>query len=118
MKKLVRLGSRLSPWLSLAVPLFLFAILQALSYLAPSLFCVAMNPGGKEFICGARYSHIGIRLIQLIGIVVWVLLVVTGRAEVFQGRATRSAVIAWSLSTLLLVSLTMLWLTLPVNECP
>ena len=118
MKKLFRSGRALSPWLSLAVPLFLFGSLFALSSVSPSLFCVAVNPGGKEFTCGPRYSHIGIRLLQLSGLSVWMLLLIIGGAELFRGRATRPAVIAWSISALLLVSLALLWLALPVEDAP
>ena len=118
MKKLFRSGRALSPWLSLAMPLFLWGSMQALSSLSPSLFCMDINPGGREFICGPRYSHIGIRLLQLSGLSVWVLLLITGGAELFRGRTTRPAVIAWSISALLLVSLAMLWLALPVEDAP
>jgi hypothetical protein len=118
MKKLFRSGRALSPWLSLAVPLFVFGSLFALSYMSPSLFCVPVNPGGKEFICGSRYSHFGIRLLRLAGLSVWVLLLIVGGAELFRGRATRPAVIAWSVSALLLVSSALLWLSLPVDDAP
>jgi hypothetical protein len=40
----------MSPWLSLAVPLIWWGRLLALRSLSPSLFCVEVNPGGKEFI--------------------------------------------------------------------
>ena len=118
MDKVFRSGRALSPWLSLAVPLFLFGSLLALKALAPSLFCAAVNPGGKEFICGPRYSHSGIRLLQLSGLSVWMLLLVVGGAELFRGRATRSTVIAWSISALLLVGLALLRLSLPVADAP
>ncbi len=108
----------MSPWLSLAVPLCLFVILSLLRSLAPGLFCVAINSGGKEFVCGSDYSHIGIRLLQLFGLSLWVLLLLTGSAEVFQRRATRPAVIAWSVSALLMVGLIIIWLTLPVDDPP
>ena len=118
MKMLFRSDRALSPWLSLAVPLILWGILLALRSLTPSLFCMDVNPGGKEFICGPNYSHNGIRLLQLSGLSVWVLLLITGGAELFRGRATRPAVIAWSISALLLVSLAMLWLSIPVDDSP
>lgn len=108
---------RLSPWLSLAVPLLLLGSLMTLRSLLPSLFCVEINPGGKEFICGPAYSHIGISRLQLLGHFVWVLSLIAGGAEVFRRCATWPAVIAWSVSVLLLASLTMLWLTLPVEDC-
>ncbi len=47
----------LSPWLSLAVPLLLLVNLQALGYSAPGLFCMAVDSGGKELICGPDYTH-------------------------------------------------------------
>ena len=108
----------MSPWLALAAPLILFGLLAALNSLYPDLFCVAMNPGGKEFICGSRYTHIGIRLLQKTGLGVWVLLLIAGGAELFRRRATWPAALAWSVSALMLCSLVMLWLSLPANECP
>ena len=63
MKKLFRSGRTLSPWLALAVPLVWLGILMTLGSVAPHLFCAEMNPGGKEFICGARYTHAGVRLL-------------------------------------------------------
>ena len=118
MKKLFRSASAFSPWLSLAVPFFLFAILSILRSLFPSLFCMPVNPGAKEFICGSDYSHAGIRLLRAFGFSAWVLLLVTGGAELFRGSATRLAVIAWSVSVLLLVSLVMLVASLPVECAP
>jgi hypothetical protein len=100
------------------VPLFFFGVLQTLGYMLPSLFCMDVNPGGKETICGPGYTHIGIRLLQLLGLSVWVLSLVTGSAEVFQRRASLPAVIAWSISVLLLGGLAMLWLTHRVGCSP
>ena len=86
--------------------------------MAPGLFCMAVEPGGKEFICGEGYSHIGIVILQRLLVVVWVLLLVVGLFEVVRGRATRSAVIAWSISVLLFVSVSILLLSLPVGDSP
>ena len=118
MRKLFRLVGALIPWLSLAVPLSWLSILLGLGYLAPHLFCMEMNPGGKEFICGSRYSHIGIQVIQRVGLFAWVLLLLTGGAQVFLVRTSRLAVIAWSVSALLLVGLAVLWLAVPTSDCP
>jgi hypothetical protein len=118
MKTLFRSVRALSPWCSLAVPLFLFGILVVLGSLSPSLFCAEMNPGGKEFICGARYTHAGIKVLQRSGLFLWVLLLVTGGVEVFRRRTTRAAVIAWSISALLLGAWVVLWLALPVDDGP
>src|SRR5688572_27341858 len=115
---LFRSGWALSRWLSLAAPFVLFVSLMTLGTLFPSLFCVAVNSGGKETICGSEYSHPGINLFRLSGLFVWVLLVATGGTEVFRRLATRSAVIAWAVSVLLLVSWAMLWLTRPVECTP
>jgi len=118
MKKLIRSFRALGPWLSLAAPILLLSILWVLKRLWPGLFCVAMNSGGKELICGSDYSHPGINLLQSLGLCLWVLLLVTGGVEVFRRRATWPAVIAWSVSALLLVGLVMLWLSLPAVGCP
>ena len=118
MKEIVRSGRALSPWLALAMPLFLCAGLLTLSALVPSLFCMAVNPGGKEFVCGPRYSHPGVRLLQVFGLSVWVLLLVLGSAELFRRRAAWPAVVAWSVSALLFAGLAALWLTLPVEDSP
>ena len=118
MEKLFRSGRALSPWLALAAPLLLSAILMTLRAVAPDLFCVEINPGGKETICGSAYSHVNIRRLQLFGFLAWVLLIMIGGAEVLRNRATRSAAIGWSVSALLLVSLVILWLSLPVEDCP
>ena len=118
MKTLFRSARALSPWLALAVPLLLFGVLRTLGSLAPGLFCAEMNPGGKEFICGARYTNAGIRLLQLLWLSLWVLLLLTGGVELVRRRATRSAVIAWSVSALLLGGLAVLWLALPVDDGP
>jgi len=118
MRKLFRRVRSLIPWLSLGVPLLWAFVLIGLSYLAPHLFCMEMNPGGKEFICGSRYSHIGIQVIQRVGLFAWVLLLLTGGAQVFLVRTSRPAVIAWSVSALLLVGFAVLWLAVPTSDCP
>ena len=118
MRKLFRLVRALTPWLSLAVPLLWLSILLGLGYLAPHLFCMEMNPGGKEFICGARYSHIGIQVIQRVGLFAWVSLLLIGGAQLLLVRTSRPAVIAWTVSALLLVGLAVLWLAVPVSDCP
>jgi hypothetical protein len=118
MRRLFRLCGAMTPWLSLGVPLFWLSILIGLGYLAPHLFCMEMNLGGKEFICGARYSHIGIQVIQRVGLFAWVLLLLAGGAQLFLLRTSRPAVLAWSVSALLLVSFAALWLAAPVSNCP
>jgi hypothetical protein len=118
MRKLFRVVSALIPWLSLGVPLLWLSILIGLGYLAPHLFYMEMNPGGKEFICGARYSHIGIQVLQQVGLFAWVLLLLTGGAQLFLVKTTRPAGIAWSVSALLLVGFAVLWLAVPVSDCP
>jgi hypothetical protein len=118
MRRLFRLGSALIPWLSLGVPLLWLFVLIGLGYLAPHLFCMEMNPGGKEFIWGTRYSHIGIQVIQRVGLFAWVLLLLTGGAQLILVRTSRPAGIAWSVSALLLVGFAVLWLAVPVSDCP
>lgn len=118
MKKLFRLGVRLSPCLSLVVPLFWMGSLLVLSHLSPNLFCTEMDPGSKELNCGPRTAHLGIQLLQQFGFAVWVLLLVTGGAVVLSRKATWPALIAWSISALMLCSLVMLWMTLSVGDAP
>jgi hypothetical protein len=118
MKNFLRASRLLIPWLSLAWPFFLLASLWMLESLYPNLFCVPVNPGGKEFICGADYSHPGVRFFQGSGFIVWVLLVIAAGAAVLRGRATRAAVVAWSVSALLLASWVVIWLSLPVECSP
>ena len=118
MKTLIRSARALTPWLSLAEPIVWLGILFVMKALWPSLFCVAINSGGKELICGSDYSHPGINLLQSLGLCLWVLLLVIGGVEVFRRRASWPAVIAWSVSALLLVGLAVLWLSLPVVDCP
>jgi len=118
MKKIIRSFRTVSPWLSLAEPILLLSILWVLKNLWPDLFCVAVNPGGKEFICGADYSHPGIHLLQSLGFCLWVLLLAIGGVEVFRRKASWPGVIAWSVSALLIVGLAVLWLSLPVVDCP
>jgi phosphoglycerol transferase MdoB-like AlkP superfamily enzyme len=89
-----------------------------LKSLSPDLFCVAINSGGKEFICGGDYTHMGIRWLQLFGHAAWVMLLVIGGAEVCQRRASWLAATAWSISALLFVGLVLLLLNLPVDDCP
>ena len=118
MKNFLRSSRVLSPWLSLAWPFFLFVTLSSMKSLYPNLFCVAVNPGGQEFICGADYSHPGVRLFQVLGNSVWMLILIKGGVDVLRGRATRGGIIAWSVSVLLLVSLLILWINLPVECSP
>ena len=117
-KSLFGSGRALSPWLSLAAPFVFLGLLIALKAISPSLFCVAINSGGKETICGLDYSHGSINLLRLLGLGVWVLLIFIGGAEIFGGRARWPAMIAWSVSALLFVTWAMLWMTAPVECTP
>lgn len=118
MKNFFRSARALIPWLSLAAPIFLFGILSVLKYLSPDLFCKPMDSGGKEFICGADYSHPGVFILQRFTLSAWVLLLAAGSVDVFRRRASWPAVITWSISALLFVGLVALWLSLPVDTCP
>lgn len=113
---LLRSARALTPWLSLAAPFVLFGSMIALETMLPDLFCMPVNSGGKETICGRDYSHPGINLLRFLGVCVWLLLLITAGAEVFRRRASRAALVAWSVSVLLFVSLIVIGLTLPV-EC-
>ncbi|HSS21019.1 MAG TPA: hypothetical protein VLL54_13170 [Pyrinomonadaceae bacterium] len=118
MKILFRSARALTPWLALAVPILFFTLMSALESLFPYLFCMPINPGGKEFICGARYSDAGINLLRALGFSAWVLLLVTGGVNVFRWRVARLGVMAWAVSGLLFIGLVLLWLSLPAHECP
>lgn len=118
-KNFFRTARALTPWLSLAAPFALFGILMAIRVVSPDLFCMPVNPGAKETVCGQDYSHPDINLLRFLGLWVWLLLlIVAGAAEVFRGRATRAAVIAWSVSALLFSSWVILYLSFPVECSP
>jgi hypothetical protein len=118
MKSLFSSGRALIPWLALAVPLFWMGLLISLGYLAPALFCKPVNPGAREFICAAQYTDSRVRLLQLSGYCVWILLLLTGGAELFLKRATWPAITAWLVSALLMVGLVILALSLQVDCYP
>ena len=109
---------KLSPWLALAIPFVLYGVLAFLRALDPSLFCVAVNPGGKEFVCGPSYSHVGVRLITSAGLIAWFFVLVFSGMTVLRGKATRASAFAWSISAVLLLALAVLWLTRPVQDSP
>lgn len=106
------------PWLALAVPVALYGVLAFLRALDPSLFCMAVNPGGKEFVCGPSYSHVGVRVIQSAGLIAWLFVLVVGGVTVIRGKATRASTVAWSISTVLLLALAVLWATRPFEDMP
>jgi hypothetical protein len=116
MKSLFSSGRALIPWLALAVPLFWMGLLITLGHLSPGLFCKPVDPGSMEFICAAEYTDSRVRLLQQSGYCVWMLLLVTGGAELFLKRATWPAITAWLVSALLLIGLAILAATLQV-EC-
>lgn len=118
MKKFLNLICSLTPHLSLIVPLFLWSILLTLSFLFPDLFCVPVNPGAKEFICGGDYSHPFIRFFQSSSILIWVVLLLIGGAQLIRGKRSWVGGIAWSISAVLLVGAAVLLLTLPVGDPP
>lgn len=107
-----------SPWLALLIPVILYGVLVCLSALAPGLFCVAVNPGGREFICGSAYSHPGVRLIQFLGPLVWAAVLLISGVEVIRGEATRSSIFAWLVSAALFLTLVVLWLNMPNEDAP
>ena len=105
-----------SPWLALLIPIILYGVLECLSLLDPGLFCVAVNPGGREFICGSDYSHVGVRLIRLLGTIAWVAVLLIGGVKVIRGEAARPSAFAWSVSATLFLALVVLRHNMP-NEC-
>lgn len=107
-----------SPWLALLIPLVLYGVLVCLGALHPGLFCVAVNPGGKEFVCGPGYSHVGVRLIQFLGTTAWVAVLLISGVKVIGGGAGRSSVFAWSVSAALFLTLVVLWLSMPNEDTP
>lgn len=104
------------PRLALLIPLVLYSVLESLHALNPGLFCVAVNSGGKEFICGSGYSHVGVRLVQVIGIMAWAVVLLIGGVEVVRGKAERPAAFAWLFSAMLFLTWGVLWLAAP-DEC-
>jgi hypothetical protein len=107
-----------SPWLALLIPIILYGVLACLRLLDPGLFCVAVNPGGREFICGSGYSHVGVRLIQLLGAIAWVAVLLIGGVKVIGGEAARPSVFAWLVSAALFLTLVVLWLSAPNEDSP
>ena len=102
--------------LALLIPIFLYGVLACLRLLNPDLFCVAINPGGREFVCGSNYSHVGVRLIQFLGLIAWVAALLIGGVKVIRGKAARASVFAWLVSAALFLSLLVLRLNMP-DEC-
>jgi hypothetical protein len=118
MKIDVALFRKSGPWLALAIPIGLYGLLALLSTLEPSLFCVAVNPGGKEFVCGSRYSHGSVRILQSASPIVWLSLLGVSGKTVLTGRATKASTVAWSISIVLFLALVVLWLLAPVEDAP
>lgn len=112
-------ASRLSnPWLALLIPIILYGVLACLRLLDAGLFCVALNPGGREFICGSDYSHVGVRLIQRLGLMAWVAVLLISGVKVIRGEAERASAFAWLVSAALFITLAVLWLNMPYECSP
>jgi hypothetical protein len=107
-----------SPRLALLIPVILYGFLVCLSVTAPGLFCVAVNPGGREFVCGHGYSHVGVRLIRLLGTAAWAAVLLIGGVKVIRGGAARASVFAWLVSAALFLTLVVLWLNMPDEDAP
>ena len=107
-----------SPWLALLIPIILYGALACLRALAPGLFCAAVNPGGREFICGRDYSHVGVNLTRLIGPIVWAVALLVGGIQVIGGRAGRASTCAWLFSAALFLALIVLLITAPNDDAP
>lgn len=105
-----------SPWLALLIPFILYGVLVCLRALNPGLFCVAVNSGGREFVCGAEYSHVGVRLIRFFGALTWAAVLLISSLKVVRGGAGRPSVFAWLVSAALFLTLVILLLSMP-NEC-
>jgi len=56
MKKMLRRHGNRAAWASLCLVLAGAAAFTCFQALYPQWFCHAVNPGGKEFVCGADYS--------------------------------------------------------------
>lgn len=113
------MASRLpSPWLALLIPIILYGALACLRLLDPGLFCVAINPGGREFICGTEYSHVGVRLFRSLSNLAWAAVLLLGGLRVIRGEATRPSAFAWSVSAALFLALVALWLNIPYECSP
>jgi hypothetical protein len=97
-----RVGTFLA-YTALAIPFVLLAVGEALHWIDPLHSCVAVNPGGKEFICGGEYAPRGLRIFSAIAMVGWVATVLFGTVAFLNGVLTRGAKVAWSVSAILLI---------------
>jgi hypothetical protein len=108
--------ARVTPFLSLAVPVILVTSLTFLRLADPTLFCAQMN--AKESICGPEYTHAAVRFLRGLGLAAWVALVLISGLAILRNGSRRLASLSWIVSALLLAAFGVLWLVAPSDTCP
>lgn len=90
-------------YMALAIPFLLIGVEQVFHWVDPLASCVAINPGGNEFICGGEYAPRGLRIFSAVAMAGWVAAVLFGLVAFLNGALTRRGKVAWSVSVLLLI---------------
>jgi len=88
---------------ALTIPLVLIGVKEAIHWIDPLFACVAVNPGGKEYVCGGAHTPKGLRVFWVVAVAGWIATVLFGCVSFLSGALTRGGKVAWSASALLFV---------------
>ncbi|HEV2861448.1 MAG TPA: hypothetical protein VGX48_10610 [Pyrinomonadaceae bacterium] len=103
---------------SAGIPLLMLGSSAILKALHPEWYCVPVQPGAREFICGGEYLHPGISLYVKSFYVVWGVLLVLSSAAIVRGGGRWFGRLALAFSILFVALLVALWVSLGNHDYP
>lgn len=95
------LQQRQRTWIGWAPTLLLallFAILSAIEARWPWTFCDAVNPGGKELVCGGEHANFAVQLTTDISIYLFFCVLAFSAFRALQGKLSRVGAAGFAIS--------------------
>lgn len=110
---------RIACWTALLMPFISFAMSNFIYWWDRELMCTAVNPGGKEYVCGFGYDHITVRvLFSYLVPGAWLASLTTGGIAMVRGGVGRGEKVAWLVSLIILIGFVVLTVSISNDDMP
>jgi len=101
------------------MPFIAFAMSNFFYWFDRELMCTAVNPGGKEYVCGFGYDHIAVRTLLYYFVPgAWVASLSTGGVALVRGGLGKGEKVAWLVSLTILIAFVALAASFSNDDMP